>query len=434
MRSALFLSLFMALTLALNAQEEHYQNQECCSVCASKSLHRYADIIFPQKEVAVRTERFAAGVTNWLGQNSPLDMDIYEATVCNSIDRPCVVLIHGGSMKCGYRDNKMLQYLGKSLATRGYVVASIDYRQGWITDTFIDSIYRNEHQWMTESCERFPLDCLCKLKSPKGIDRCGGDYQSVMEASYRGLQDVRSAVRYLKSNNTRLGIDPDAIFLSGYSAGGILALHANYTDANEIPSWLKDKFGDLDIGENLSENMNLAGIISNWGALLNVNHIDADEQTPIMLVHGTCDKVVPFHLATFGNCPNYPMLFGSNSIRKFIEIRNYSTPVEMHTACGYGHNIIFQCKTRKPVRPLAAELEQKTASFLYKILGTKLVKGTRDHYFACEDCYCGECNNASFTYDFVGCRTNCPNPCANAAEQNPYMPENPCNLPYPCTQ
>ena len=109
-------------------------------------------------------------------------------------------------------------------------------------------------------------------------------------------------------------------------------------------------------------------------------------------------------------------------------------PVEMHPACGFGHNVVFQCKTKKPNRALATELEERTALFMYKVLGNKLTKGSRDYFFDCSACYCAECNNPAFGFDLVECRTRCSNPCAGKSDKNPYTPGNPCKLPYPCTQ
>ena len=41
---------------------------------------------------------------------------------------------------------------------------------------------------------------------------------------YRGIQDVRAAVRYFRANADELGIDPNRIYLIGNSAGAILSL------------------------------------------------------------------------------------------------------------------------------------------------------------------------------------------------------------------
>ena len=91
------------------------------------------------------------------------------------------------------------------MAQKGYVVALIDYRLG------------------------FPEGNLFVL--------CQGDFmKGFYEASLRATQDARSAIRYIKANAERLGIDPNKIFISGNSAGAITALNTVFLDDKDIPA------------------------------------------------------------------------------------------------------------------------------------------------------------------------------------------------------
>jgi acetyl esterase/lipase len=110
-----------------------------------------------------------------------LMMDLYASPqTAGSLSRlPAVVVIHGGSWQSG--DRTQLAALNAHLASRGYLVAGIDYRLA--------------PQW------RFP--------APQ--------------------EDVRAAVAYLKRRSRELGIDPTRIALLGRSAGAQIALLAAYT-------------------------------------------------------------------------------------------------------------------------------------------------------------------------------------------------------------
>lgn len=90
--------------------------------------------------------------------------------------RPAIVFFFGG----GWRSGKLTQFesQAKYLAGRGMVAARADYR----------------------------------VKSRHGVtpDRC--------------VEDAKSAVRWLRQNATKLGLDPNRIAASGGSAGGHLAI------------------------------------------------------------------------------------------------------------------------------------------------------------------------------------------------------------------
>lgn len=104
--------------------------------------------------------------------------------------RPAAVFFFGG----GWRGGSPGQYLPQCLhlAQRGMVAISVDYR------------VRNRHSV-------FPQDCL---------------------------RDAKAAIRWVRANATRLGVDPDKIAAGGGSAGGHLAaataLIAGFEDGDNL--------------------------------------------------------------------------------------------------------------------------------------------------------------------------------------------------------
>jgi acetyl esterase/lipase len=93
--------------------------------------------------------------------------------------RPAVLCIHGGGFRAGSRKSFVTQCV--RLAQHGYVAATADYR--------------------LSPAAKFPA----------------------------AVNDVKAAVRYLRANAMRLGIDPDRIGVMGGSAGGHLALFLGMT-------------------------------------------------------------------------------------------------------------------------------------------------------------------------------------------------------------
>ncbi len=111
---------------------------------------------------------------------SALAMDVYTPPQSSSSKpAPVLVVIHGGAWRGG--DRTELPRINHYLASRGYFVASVDYR---LAPTF-----------------RFPI----------------------------ASEDVQAAIAYLKANATALNLDAKRIALLGRSAGGHLALLHAYT-------------------------------------------------------------------------------------------------------------------------------------------------------------------------------------------------------------
>jgi len=108
---------------------------------------------------------------------APLTLDYYGAQQTGS--RPCVVVVHGGSWAAG--TSQQLPELNTYLAKAGYNVATINYR------------------------------LAPEVKSPAQVE------------------DLHTALAYLKSNAQQLHIDTSKLVLLGRSAGGQIVLEGAYT-------------------------------------------------------------------------------------------------------------------------------------------------------------------------------------------------------------
>ncbi len=93
-------------------------------------------------------------------------------------DRPAILIIHGGGWSAGSKNDMVYRTLMIDYAMKGYVVANMNYRL------------------MQEAA---PPACI---------------------------EDVRCAIRWMKANAQKIGIDPNRIGTYGHSAGGHLSLMA----------------------------------------------------------------------------------------------------------------------------------------------------------------------------------------------------------------
>lgn len=127
--------------------------------------------------------------------DTSLTLDFYPSQI--SGNRPCVIVIHGGSWSSG--DSQQLPELNNYLAKAGYNVASINYRMA------------------------------SKYQSPAP------------------LNDVRAALTYLRTHANQLKIDTNNFVLLGRSAGAQIAMLATYTMHDPSIKGVIDFYGPADM-------------------------------------------------------------------------------------------------------------------------------------------------------------------------------------------
>jgi acetyl esterase/lipase len=179
---------------------------------------------------------------------------------------PVVICIHGGGWRGG--DKISFRPLIHLLAQRGFVAVSVGYR------------FAPAH--------RFPAQ----------------------------LEDVKSAVRYVRANYQRLNADPDRIGAMGGSAGGHLALLLGTTEPGDglegqgndehssAVSAVASLVGPTDLTADFPPNVQtmLRDLIggNDREALRRASpiaHLSPDDP-PVLLVYGDADPLVPYAQAT----------------------------------------------------------------------------------------------------------------------------------------
>lgn len=273
----------------------------CCLATSLQAQQRYFDAQFEvQKtsDVPYATNISVLTMNNMNPDTIPLVMDVYTPVGDDNDERPVVLYLHTGSflpqyfngqITGGKLDSTVVEACTR-LAARGYTAIAPTYRQGW-APTAPDQNVRTA---------------------------------TLLQAAYRGIQDIRSCVRFLRKtaaeDGNPYGIDPDKVVAWGQGTGGYISLGMASLDEYEEIGAL-DKFinpetfepyvveavhGDIDGLQPAFLNLpNTPGYSSDvqlavnmGGALGDTSWIDGASSTrpepPIIGYHVVTDPFAPF--------------------------------------------------------------------------------------------------------------------------------------------
>jgi acetyl esterase/lipase len=226
-----------------------------------------------------------------------LELDVFQPSGDTEAERPLIIYLHTGTFAPIIRNgaatgNRSIDYATQvfcnQYAARGYVVANTDYRLGW------------------------------NPALPTEAERAS----SLMKAAYRGIQDVKAAIRFFRmdyENGNTYGIDTSRIIICGQGTGGWIATCLNSVDKLseiQLPKFLDpvtalplidtavmgDWFGyggnpayntPSNVGYSSEHDM----ILNMGGAIGDLSWLEAGDK-PIAAVHGNLDAVARF---TTGN-------------------------------------------------------------------------------------------------------------------------------------
>lgn len=150
----------------------------------------------------------------------------------------------------------------------------------------------------------------------KGYAAASISYRLVGKAPYPAcVQDCRNAIRWLKSNAAKYGLDPDRIAAIGGSAGGHLSMMLGYAPA-EVPDWDKENpfpgispkvqavinfYGPSDLTDDLAKTNStvirffggkkFAEAGRDYQMASPLTHLDKSDP-PTLILHGTIDEIV----------------------------------------------------------------------------------------------------------------------------------------------
>lgn len=246
MTRSVFLTLFFLIQL---------QVINTVSAQSTKPVRRFADDVFSGFDTLNNVPYGQA--INLKGQPETLKLDVFLPSGTDTLrKRPLLIFIHGGGFQNNDKVGAFSTMVCGSMARRGYVASSINYRLG-----------------------------LAASKSDTAY----------FEAMYRAVQDAKAAVRFFRKNADQYGIDPDQIFVMGSSAGSKTAMHLAYLDQSEVPAWADTKrLGTLEGSSgNPGYSSKVRGVINCWGAMINYRWMQPGDAS-IFNVHGMADVTVAY--------------------------------------------------------------------------------------------------------------------------------------------
>jgi|APTNR8051073442_1049403.scaffolds.fasta_scaffold01210_1 hypothetical protein len=292
------------------AMEGHYlwRMRNAAILLTALTGHLYAqDCSLPYNQPLFDTQVeqgiWYGNATRYDGGTDSLRFNLYKPVGDGQTERPIVVAIHGGGFTEGHRND--LNGYCNTLASMGWACATISYRLGFHGSWLFAPPYAN-------------------------------DVYELPRAIHRAQQDAKGAVRFLKGRHEQDSTSTSVVFLTGYSAGAITALHTAYTDQESERPAAAAAIGDVqhflnlyprpdlgDIDGDLNQNgfdATVLGVNNMYGAVLDTSMVDGTDRPALFSYHQTDDPVVPCWVNRpywgigLGIPDAHPYLFGSCAI------------------------------------------------------------------------------------------------------------------------
>lgn len=184
-------------------------------------------------------------------QDSRNILDLYLPKDFRKQRNSAVVLVHGGGFRGGDKEQKTIVAFSESLASRGFIVATMNYRL---------------HLTGKGS------DTSCTANMGAGLLK-DGFHPELRYAVNIAATDVRDVLSWLDTNASRYRLSQ--ISLMGGSAGAMAALYATF---GELP----DSEWDIEI----------SAVVSLWGGLEDPSLVDQNVETRLLIIHGDEDTVI----------------------------------------------------------------------------------------------------------------------------------------------
>lgn len=276
-----------------------------------------------------------------------LTLDVYVPEDGARTARPLLVVFHDGAFQNGdKRDSSLVEWC-RYFASLGYVVSSVDYRQGY---------RRNE----------------------KETD----------EAMYHALKDANAAVRFLLKRDSLL-IHSDRIFASGVDAGAITAMNLAFMREENMPVVMTEQGDSLVVTrQQLLRGFDVRAVANLWGAVPDTA-ILRNAKIPVISFQSQEDTEIPFWTGRPFEKENEKPDDGFDLLRSIFEsivsifvpeverhvfremygagvihrvLKRAGTPNELHAFEGDRHNL-FLDDDGDINFPVFDEIKEQTASF-----------------------------------------------------------------------
>lgn len=253
-----------------------------------------------------------ADLVDYRGKPQELFVDLYRPEGDTATNRPVAVLIHGGGFRAsGKRTQKYIVHFANELAKRGFVAASIDYRQ-----------------------------------------RAGDDMPTAADelpAMKDAAADSLTALQWIRAHSEEYGYDPETIFLVGGSAGGRIACAITCRETGDTGGLPEtDKFSTTTPPSSVTSEKSVEysrdGLIAAailWGGPepeYRCFTVDGGD-LPCMFIHGTSDSLVP----------------ADGSVNLHDKLAQAGVSTRLHLLNGYEHSLKETESADQDAKPRSAQ-------------------------------------------------------------------------------
>lgn len=255
---------------------------------------------------------------SWNGRMDTLRLDIYKPVGDRQTQRPVLVMVHGGGFAAGNKSE--LRSVCEYFASRGVICVSVGYRLGFVRPLQFDYPYTY-------------------------------DQAEIFRAIYRGQQDVKGAIRFLKNRAQQDSSNTEQFYAGGFSAGAFIALAVGYyTDSSmKFPSckaignaingngtFQRPDLGAIEGPLHMTQHdASVKGVFNIFGAVHDTAIIRRGGPN-LFQYHQTGDPVVPcgrnkpYHGIGLLIPDNYPAVYGSCRIKQHLESMGSDAPDHHH--------------------------------------------------------------------------------------------------------
>jgi predicted esterase len=235
MKSKSLVWILLIISTGLYAQNR-YQSEifRNCSVTAS-------DCVYKTVEHTVL----------YINRKQDLKMDIYSPVGDTLSKRPLLIWLHSGGYVMGNFKDREIVRLCEDFAKRGFVTASVEYR----LYTF-------------------------------------GNALNLWKLIYKAAQDVNDATDYLINNANIYGISPNYVYLGGFSAGAITALHCGFLHQENQTDFSNQNLPNIYGSVSPFTDIPYKGIISIAGGVPHNEIITNRYPVAVLSFHGDRDALV----------------------------------------------------------------------------------------------------------------------------------------------
>jgi acetyl esterase/lipase len=199
----------------------------------------------------------------------------------------------------------------------------------------------------------------------KGVG--SGDWTPKWPSAYPAVRDMKAAVRFVRANAERFGVDPTKIAVSGGSAGATNAVATGVTFDADYKSELTEVEDPTLSTTHLNESSTVQCVYAHWssdGEISLAQQHDPQNRTrysaanaPIVEFHGTIDTTINI----------------SHAYAVQAEYNRTGVPYELHPLVGWAHGAwCYGCTTPCPSSPTTEycpAMDEAAFPFITKHLG-----------------------------------------------------------------